>query len=67
MTDKLDKEFISHPDVPNDVLGYIALLNWLKKSVDNSVGLLVIMEATGVYHQGIAHYLHDEGYAVCVM
>jgi transposase len=25
------------------------------------------MEATGVYHQGIAHYLHSKGYAVCVM
>ena len=67
LTDKLDKEFISHSDVPNDILGYRALLNWLKKSVDNSVELLVVMEATGVYHQGIAHYLHDKGYAVCVM
>lgn len=29
--------------------------------------LLVVMEATGVYHQGIAHYLHAKGYSVCVM
>mgnify|MGYP003666870239 CR=1 FL=1 len=67
LTDKLDKEFMSHPDVSNDEPGYRELLKWLKKSVDNSIELLVVMEATGVYHQGIAHYLYDKGYAVCVM
>jgi transposase len=39
----------------------------LKASVDNDVELLVLIEATGVYHQGIAHYLYEQGYAVCVM
>ncbi|WP_164721496.1 IS110 family transposase [Maribacter sp. MJ134] len=42
-------------------------MNWLKGSVDPSVELLVVMEATGVYHQGIARYLYDNGYNVCVM
>lgn len=67
LTDKLDKEFISHPNVPNDESGHRELLRWLKKSVDNSIELLVVMEATGVYHQGIAHYLYSHGYSVCVM
>lgn len=67
LTDKLVKEFNSHPDVPNDILGYKTLLKWLRKSVDSHVELLVVMEATGVYHQGIAHYLYDNGYNVCVM
>ena len=67
LTDNLEKEFISHEDIPNDLSGYNTLLKWLKKSVDGSVDLLVVMEATGVYHQGIAHYLHKQGYAVCVM
>ncbi|MGP1993572.1 IS110 family transposase [Zobellia laminariae] len=67
LTDKLDKEFISHSDVSNDISGYKELLKWLRKSVDSSVDFLVVMEATGVYHQGIAHYLHGQGYAVCVM
>lgn len=67
LTDTLDKEFISHSDVPNDLLGYKALLKWVQKSVDNGVELIVVMEATGVYHQGIAHYLHAKGYGVCVM
>tara|TARA_R110002051_G_scaffold314290_1_gene391195 strand:- start:5732 stop:6805 length:1074 start_codon:yes stop_codon:yes gene_type:complete len=67
LTDKLEKEFKSHPDVPNGLSGYKELLKWLNKSVDNSVELLVVMEATGAYHQGIAHYLHAKGYAVRIM
>ena len=67
LTDKLEKEFISHEDVSNDLSGFKTLLQWLKRSVDNTIDLLIVMEATGVYHQGIAHYLHSKGYAVCVM
>lgn len=67
LSDKLEKEFKSHPDVPNDISGYRELLKWLGKTMDPSVDMLVVMEATGVYHQGIAHYLHSKGYAVCVM
>lgn len=67
LTGKLEQEFISHEDVSNDLSGYKTLLKWLKKSVDSSVDFLIVMEATGVYHHGIAHYLHSKGYAVCVM
>jgi transposase len=67
LNEKLVKEFRSRPDVPNNVSGYKELLKWLRKSVDGNVDMLVVMEATGVYHQGIAHYLHEQGYAVCVM
>ncbi len=67
LTDKLVKEFTTRSDVSNDISGYRELSKWLGKSVDATVELVVVMEATGVYHQGIAHYLHDKGYAVCVM
>lgn len=67
LTDKLVKEFTSRSDVSNDISGYRELSKWLGKSVDATVELVVVMEATGVYHQGIAHYLHDKGYAVCIM
>ncbi|MGS0528473.1 IS110 family transposase [Zobellia nedashkovskayae] len=67
LSERLVKEFKSHADVSNDVSGYKELLKWLSKSVDSNVELLVVMEATGVYHQGIAHYLHKQGYAVCIM
>jgi transposase len=67
LNEKLVKEFDSHPDVSNDLKGYKVLLKWLKASVDSEVLLLVVMEATGVYHQGIAHYLYEQGYSVCIM
>ncbi|WP_165750542.1 IS110 family transposase [Cellulophaga sp. Z1A5H] len=67
LNEKLVKKFESHPDVSNDLKGYKVLLKWLKASVDSEVELLVVMEATGVYHQGIAHYLYEQGYSVCVM
>lgn len=67
LTETLAKEFIPRSDVSNDISGYKELLKWLKRSADPSVDMLIVMEATGVYHQGIAHYLHGQGYAVCVM
>jgi transposase len=67
LTEKLEKQFMVHGDVSNDLSGYKELLKWLKKLVDSSVYFLIVMEATGVYHQSIAHYLHSKGYAVCVM
>lgn len=67
LTDKLVKEFTSRSDVSNDLSGYKEILKWLRKSTDPSVDMLIVMEATGVYHQGIAHYLHAQGYGVCVM
>ncbi|HZJ19105.1 MAG TPA: IS110 family transposase [Pricia sp.] len=67
LSNDLVKEFKARPDVTNELSGYKDLLKWLKKSIDPSVEVLVVMEATGVYHQGIAHYLYSHGYAVCVM
>ena len=67
LNERLVKEFESRPDVSNDITGYKVLLKWLGASVDPNVELLVVMEATGVYHQGIAHYLYEHGHSVCVM
>lgn len=67
LTDDLVKDFKEHPDVSNDKTGYQELLKWLKTSIKEEVELVVVMEATGVYHQGIAHYLHEQGYAISVM
>ncbi len=67
LNERLVKEFKSRPDVSNDAKGYKMLLKWIKTSVDPNVELLVVMEATGVYYQGIAHYLYEHGHSVCVM
>ncbi|MGB5646469.1 MAG: transposase [Muriicola sp.] len=38
----------------------------MRKLLDTHVDFIVVMEATGVYHQGVAHYLYQHGYAVCI-
>jgi len=63
----LKKEFVSHPDIGNDVSGFKSLRTWISKQVDRKEGFYVIMEATGVYHQRVCHYLYGLGYNVCVM
>lgn len=67
LTDDLVKDFGYHPDVSNDISGYKILLKWLKRTVESGVNLVVVMEATGVYHQGVAHFLYSHGYSVSVM
>lgn len=62
----LEKRFISGTDVSNDKLGFKQLSKWLKR-VSNDALPIIVMEATGVYHEGIAHYLHFLGYTVCIM
>ena len=67
LTNGLGKEFKFHPDVSNDLSGFKDLQAWLKSSLEPTVDFIIVMEATGVYHQRVAHYLHGLGYAVCVM
>lgn len=63
----LKKEFTGHEDIPNDATGFKTLKTWLRKTINKDVDFYVLMEATGVYHQEVCHYLYDLGYKVCVM
>jgi transposase len=67
LTNDLSKTFESHLDVGNDLRGYRLIVKWLEKSLDTSVDFIIVMEATGVYHQHVAHYLYEQGYAICIM
>ncbi|CAG5080086.1 IS110 family transposase [Parvicella tangerina] len=62
----LTKEFVSRKDVANNKEGFSELVKWLKRTMKQDQ-LIVVMEATGVYHEGVSHYLHDLGYNVCIM
>lgn len=67
LSDDLTKSFESHKDVSNDIGGYKLLVKWLKLRVDTNVPFIIVMEATGVYHQHMANYLYGQGYDVCIM
>lgn len=48
--------------------GFKSLHQWVQgHHKDESVPLVVVMEATGVYHERLAGFLHKEGHAVSVV
>jgi len=67
MQSDLSKGFIAREDVSNDLAGFKELSKWLKRSTKGMEKPIIVMEATGVYHEGIALYLHRQGYRVSVM
>ena len=63
----LSKQFTPAKDVCNDTTGFRKLDSWLKKQVGEQDLPIIVMESTGVYHEGIASYLHNNGYAVSIL
>ncbi len=63
----LSKEFIQGNDVLNNKKGFKELTKWLN-TYSSKKGLpVIVMEATGVYHEQIAQYLYNLNYDVCIM
>lgn len=46
--------------------GFAALVEWLAARREPRAPLAVTMEATGVYHERLAYFLHDGGFAVSI-
>jgi len=47
--------------------GFEELQSWLKNKSDSALPLSFTMEATGVYYEGLAYYLHEQRYTVYVV
>jgi transposase len=50
----------------NDEEGFVSFLGWLKEHNLQAQSTVVCMEATGVYGEGLAYFLHASGYRVAV-
>jgi transposase len=50
----------------NDEDGFVSFLGWLKEHNLKAEGTVVCMEATGVYSEGLAYFLHASGYPVAI-
>jgi transposase len=57
-------KFRTKAKLPNDLKGYQVLQTWLE--THSEPGAWVVMEATSVYHLGVADFLYALGYRVCV-
>lgn len=42
----------------NEKKGFNQFVRWVRKSIDSSVSVVFLMEATGVYHESLAYHLH---------
>lgn len=61
----LEREKLRFRQVTNDTAGFAKLVKWLRQT--RAQDIHCCLEATGQYGDGIATYLHSEGYAVSVV
>jgi len=53
---------------PNTQKGYEALHKWIeKRRKDELLPVIVVLEATGVYHENCAHFFYQIGYSVSIV
>jgi transposase len=52
---------------PNNVKGFTALVAWAEKQTHSGSPLSYVMEATGVYHEALAHFLAGHGCVVSIV
>ena len=63
----LETEVYAFKAFSNTARGFLTLTAWIKKLTDQGLGIRIVMEATGVYHEALAYYLDDKGLAVSVV
>ena len=43
----------------NTLKGFRSLVDWLSAKIKGEKSLHVVLEATGIYHENLCHYLYD--------
>jgi len=51
----------------NNNAGYVEFLNWVNKFQSSDIQMNFSMEATGVYYEGLAYFLHEKNKRVSVL
>jgi transposase len=64
---KMQHKMVAESSFDNTALGMKSLLIWLSIHLVSKKDLYFIMEATGVYHEALCHFLYVEGFSVSVM
>lgn len=67
LLEDLSKQYQRAKEFSNDLQGFEAFLKWAQTMINSSAKLQFTMEATGVYHQRLAYYLHQKNYQVSVV
>lgn len=72
---KLDLAWLKEPDslkvktksFSNDPKHFTQIIDWLNDNGLTLTDIHIVLEATGVYHENIAYYLHDKGILVSII
>jgi transposase len=67
MCEDLCPQLYNHSVFANTDAGMQKFVKWVDKQTRAGVSLRFVMEATGVYHESLAYFLHDHGYSVSVI
>lgn len=67
MYDDWSPSLYAHKTFVNTEKGFKALILWVKEKTNESVAVRFVMEATGVYHEGLAYFLDALGHEVTII
>ncbi len=67
LTESLEIKVIANSKFGNEHEGFIHLLKWVNERKKDEVGVSYTMEATGVYYEGLAYFLHERDEVVHVV
>lgn len=67
LDESLNKELFAHKTFGNDLKGFASLADWVKKLSVAGLAVRYVMEATGVYHESLAYYLHEKKLEVSIV
>lgn len=59
------RQMVKTKVLENNPKGFSQLLDWIKKNVSHDFSIIhITLEPTGVYHEALAYFLHDNGFIV---
>lgn len=67
MYDDWNPEVYAHKTFANTEEGFMALIIWATKQMEQDTAVRFVMEATGVYHESLAYYLTEKDFEVSIV
>lgn len=63
----LERKVVAESSFENTAFGMRSFVSWLLDYLVSREDLYFVMESTGVYHERLCQFLHEEGFQVSVM
>ncbi len=64
----LSIHFQAYHKFSNTISGFKSLEKWIKKqSQEQQIPLVIVLEATGAYHEKVAHHLYKRGFDLSIV